>query len=125
MLFDVTNQETNQKLTKIFGNHMHPECIKKKKQIFVTLRPVSFSGKPVVQSGFSTVIRSGGEPMVIMSGLEPVVQSGFPSIIHSGEETKVVESSGDTMIQSGYSPINYFGKENLDKNSKKAGKVSS
>ena len=102
MLFDVTNQETNQKLTRIFGNHIHPECTKKKKQIFVTLRPVLFNGKPVVQSGFSPVIRSGGEPMIVMSGLEPVVQSGFPSILQSGEETKVFESSGGNMIQSGY-----------------------
>ena len=118
MPFDATNPETNQKLTRIFGNYFHPECIKKKKQIFVTLHPVSYSGEPVVQSGFSPVIRSGGEPMTVMSGLEP-------SIIQSGEETKVVESSGDTMIQSGYSPIYYFGKKNLDKTSKKAGKVSS
>ena len=60
-----------------------------------------------------------------MSGLEPVVQSGFPSVTQSGEETKIVESSNGTMIQSGYSPINYFGTKNLDKTSKKTGKVSS
>jgi hypothetical protein len=119
MLFDAKDQKTNYKLTRIFGNHIHPECIKKKKQIFVTLRPVLFSGKPVVQSGFSPIIRSGGEPMVIMSGLEPVVQSGFSSIAQPGEETKIVESSGGNMIQSGYSPNYYFGKKNLDKISKK------
>jgi len=109
MLFDAKDQKTNQKLTRIFGNHIHPEYIKKKKQIFVTLRPVLFNGKPVVQSGFSPIIRSDGEPMVVMSGLESVVQSGFPSITQSGEETKVFESSGGNMIQSGYSHNYYFG----------------
>jgi hypothetical protein len=75
-----------------------------KQQKPVTLIPISISGGPVIKSGFSPIIRSGGEPMVIMSGLEPVVQPGFPSVTQSGGETKVVNSSGGTMTQSGYSP---------------------
>ena len=126
MLFDATEPEINQKIKSLFGNYVHSGCrLKNEQPKLVTLIPVSYSGEPVIQSGFSPVIRSGGEPMIVMSGLEPVVQSGFPSIIHSGEETKVVEPSGGTMIQSGYSPTYYFGTKNLDKNSKKAGKVSS
>jgi len=110
----------------LFENYMHSGCRPKNEQPkCVTLIPVLYSGEPVIQSGFSQVIQSGGEPMIVMSGLEPVVQSGFPSIIQSGEETKVVESSGGNMIQSGYSPNYYFGTKNLDKTSKKAGKVSS
>ena len=105
---------------------MHPECrIKSEKQKHIILRPLSISGEPVLQSGFSPIIRSGGEPMIVLSGLESVVQSGFPSINQSGEETKIVESSNGTMIQSGYSPTYYLGTKNLDKTSKKTGKVSS
>jgi len=124
--FDATDQEINQKISKALRNDMHPECrIESEQQKPIILRPLSISGEPVSQSGFSPIIRSGGESMIIMSGLKPVVQSGFPSIIQSGEETKVVESSNGNMIQSGYSPIYYLGKKNLDKTSKKAGKVSS
>ena len=112
MLFDVTNHETNKKLSKTFRNHMHSECKTKSEQMrHVTLSPVLFSGEPVVQSGCSPIIRSGGEPMVLTSGLEPVIQSGFPVITQSGEETKVVEYSGGTMIQSGYSPHLIFWNE--------------
>ena len=90
MLFDITNQETNQKLSKIFGNYMHSECKTKSEQVrHVTLRPVLFSGEPVVQSGFSPIIQSVGE-------------------------TKVAESSGGPVLQSGYSPYYYFGTENLN-----------
>ena len=103
-----------EKIQILSGNYAHTECIKKKKQIFFTLTPVSYSVEPVVQSGFSPIIRSGGEPMIVMSGLEPVVQSGVPSANQSGKETKVVESSGYTIIQSGYSSTYYFGTENLD-----------
>ena len=126
MLFDANKQEIYQKINQTFGNYTHPECkSKSEQQEHVILRPVSISGEPVVRSGFSPIILSGGEPMVTMSGLEPVVQSRFPSVTQSGEETKIVESSNGTMIQSGYSPINYFGTKNLDKTSKKTGTVSS
>ena len=87
--FDATNKEINQKISKTFGNYMHPECKTKSEQPkHVTLRPVSFSGEPVVQPGFSPTIQSGGE-------------------------TKVAESSGGPVLQSGCSPCYYFGTENL------------
>jgi len=86
--FDATDQEINQKISNALRNDMNPECrIKSEKQKHIILRPLSISGEPVLQSGFSPVIRSGGESMVVMSGLEPVVQSGFPSVTHSGGET--------------------------------------
>jgi len=75
VFFDATDPETHQKLSRIFGNYIHAECIKKKKQMFVTLHPVSFSGTPIMQSGFSPVIQSG-EVAVVSSGT-PVMQSGF------------------------------------------------
>jgi DNA repair exonuclease SbcCD ATPase subunit len=102
-VYDATDQEINQKISNALRNDMHPKCrIKSEKQKNIILRPLSISGEPVLQSGFSHIIQSGGEPMIVLSGLEPVVQLGVPSILQSGEETKVFESSGGNMIQSGY-----------------------
>ena len=102
MLFDAIDPEINQKLTKVFGKYVHPECMQKRPKL-VTLSPVSYSGTPIVRSGFSPFIRSGGEPSIVMSGLEPVVKPGFPSVVQSGEEFKVFVSNGDPIYQSGVS----------------------
>ena len=101
-LFDATEPELNQKLTRIFGNYMHPECRQKKPEL-VTLIPVSYRGTPVVRSGFSPVIKSGGEPKVIMYHLEPVVQSGFPATIKSGDESDVFVTNDNPILRSGVS----------------------
>ena len=77
MLFDANNQETYQKINQTFGNYMHPECrVKSEQQKHVILRPVSLSGEPVMQSGFSPVIQSGEQVMSVVSSGVPVLQSG-------------------------------------------------
>ena len=65
MLIDPSNPEIYNKLKSCFGNYTHADCILKNEQPKrVTLQPVSYSGEPILQSGFSPIIPSGGEPMV-------------------------------------------------------------
>ncbi len=124
MLFDITNNGIYEKINEIFGNYMHCECIKNKQQRHVILRPVSCSGEPIVQSGFSPTIQSGGEIMIAKPIAEPNVQSGYP-ILQSGEEVKLVADDPEPVFQSGFSPSYYSGMGNFDKNSKKGSKFSS
>ena len=85
MLCDANNQERTKKISKTFGNYIHPECrLKVEQQKHVILRPVSCSGEPVLQSGFSQIIQSGGEPIVVQTSGEPVVQSGCPPVYYFG-----------------------------------------
>jgi len=79
-----TEPEINQKIKSSFGNYAHSECrLKNEQPELVTLIPVSYSGEPVIQSGFP-IICSGGEPIVVQTSGEPVVQSGYPPVYYSG-----------------------------------------
>jgi len=65
MFFNASEPEINKKIKSLFGNNIHAECrLKNEQSKRVILTPVSYSGGPILQSGFSPVIPSGGEPMV-------------------------------------------------------------
>ena len=100
-LFNGADHAANQNYRRTFRNDLPLEG--KSNDIYRAIpvvNPVSSSGVPISQSGNS------------------------PPLI-SRDEVKTIENSGTPVLQSGYSPINYFGTENLDKTSKKTGKVSS
>lgn len=77
ILFDASKPEIKQKIKSLFGDIMHPECrLKNEQPKRVTLKPVSYSGEPIFQSGFSPVIQSGEQVMSVGSSGVPVLQSG-------------------------------------------------
>ena len=101
--FDATDQEINQKISMALRNDIHPECrIESEQRKPIVLRPILCSGELSIQSGFSPVIKSGRERIMVDSNVEPVVQSGSPSVQFI-DEVKTVESSGGPILQSGFS----------------------
>ncbi len=57
--FDASDPKINQKIKSLFGDCMHVECrLKNELPKRVTLHPVSYSGEPVFQSGFSPYYHS-------------------------------------------------------------------
>jgi len=142
MFFDAADPDTHQKLDRLFGNDMHIECRSKFEQRNPTvLIPVSYSGEPILQSGFpqinqygretigddpnvnpsfqsgfSPTIISSDEVKTIESSSEPVMQSGYSQIIQSGGEPIIVQSSGEPAVQSGCPPVYYSGTKVFNKN---------
>ena len=103
MFFDAADPDTHQKLDRLFGNDMHIECRSKFEQRNPTvLIPVSYSGEPILQSGFPQINQYGRETIGDDPNIEPSMQSGHSPTLISGDEVKAIENSGEPVYQSGY-----------------------
>jgi len=112
MFFDAADPDTHQKLDRSFGNDMHIECRSKFEQRNSTvLIPVSYSGEPILQSGFSRIIQSGRETIGGNPNIEPSMPSGVSPTLISSDEVKTIENRGEPVMQSGYSQIIQSGGE--------------
>ena len=92
MFFDAADPDTHQKLDRLFGNDMHIECRSKFEQRNPTvLIPVSYSGEPILQSGFPQINQYGRETIGDDPNVNPSLQSGFsPTIISSENNRKLL-----------------------------------
>jgi hypothetical protein len=101
------NKETYEKSIDNIINNLKSLNLKNKQQRTIILKPITCSGEPVIQSGFSSNIQYNKEDIMVKSDVDPVVQSG--------EKVKVGTSGREPVIQSGIPRTNSSGIGNFDK----------